>query len=89
MSTSTAPEGAEVYDLADARKRRAARRVNPPPSAPWLLGQPAVRGDDEDLEDAYTRLLARQVGEHPLPYELAVRAKQLARQLAATQRLDS
>ncbi len=89
MSASTAPEGAKVYDLADARKRRAARRVNPAPTVPRFLGLPDARSDDENLEDAYTQLLARQVGEHPLPHELAVRARQLARRLASTQRVDS
>jgi hypothetical protein len=39
-----------------------------------------------ELEDAYTRLLAHQVGEHPLPYELARAAEQLAGPLAAQQR---
>jgi hypothetical protein len=36
----------------------------------------------EQLLDELARVLAHQVGEHPLPYELALRANVIERQLA-------
>ena len=36
----------------------------------------------EELLDAVARLLARQVGEHPLPHELALRVYAIQRELA-------
>jgi hypothetical protein len=36
----------------------------------------------EQLLDELARVLAHQVGEHPLPYELALRANAIERQLA-------
>jgi hypothetical protein len=42
-------------------------------ASPWAL-------DRRELEDEHTRILARAVGDH-LPYELALRAAELAAQL--------
>ncbi len=46
------------------------------PAPPWVL-------DRRELEDEQTRILARAVGDH-LPYELALRAAELAAQLQRT-----
>ena len=49
--------------------------------APWYMTTPV--SDDErrrELEDEHSRLLAHAVGDH-LPYELALRAGELAAQL--------
>jgi hypothetical protein len=43
------------------------------PPSPWAL-------DRRELEDEHMRILARAVGDH-LPYELALRAAELAAQL--------
>ena len=52
----------------------------PAPPQPWYLTPPAIL-DRRELEDEHTRILARAVGDH-LPYELALRAAQVAEQLA-------
>jgi hypothetical protein len=66
-------------------ERRALRRVlDVPGPAPWYavpLAPPAP--DRRELEDERRRILARAVGDH-LPYELALRAAELAAQLQRT-----
>jgi len=55
-----------------------------PASQPWYatpLSAPAL--DRGELEDEHTRILARAVGDH-LPYELMLRAAELAAQLQRT-----
>jgi len=52
----------------------------PAPPQPWYL-TPTPIVDRRELEDEHTRILARAVGDH-LPYELALRAAQVAEQLA-------
>jgi hypothetical protein len=55
-----------------------------PDPSPWYatpLAVPAL--DRRELEDEHTRVLARAVGDH-LPYELALRAAELAAQLQRT-----
>jgi hypothetical protein len=49
------------------------------PLAPAATGGATGR---EELLDAVARLLARQVGEHPLPHELALRVYAIERELA-------
>jgi len=51
-----------------------------PAPQPWYMTPPATI-DRRELEDEHTRILARAVGDH-LPYELALRAAQVAEQLA-------
>ena len=51
-----------------------------PAPQPWYMTPPAIL-DRRELEDEHTRILARAVGDH-LPYELALRAAQVAEQLA-------
>ena len=50
-----------------------------PALQPWYMTPPATI-DRRELEDEHTRILARAVGDH-LPYELALRAAQVAEQL--------
>lgn len=50
------------------------------PSQPWYAAAPTAAPDREALEDEHTRVLARAVGDH-LPYELVLRAAELAAQL--------
>jgi hypothetical protein len=54
-----------------------------PGSQPWYATPPAMPVDRRELEDEHTRILSRAVGDH-LPYELALRAAQLAAQLQRT-----
>jgi hypothetical protein len=51
-----------------------------PGPRPWYA-TPAL--DRRELEDEHTRVLARAIGDH-LPYELALRAMELAAQLQRT-----
>jgi len=51
-----------------------------PAPQPWYM-TPTPIVDRRELEDEHTRILARAVGDH-LPYELALRAAQVAEQLA-------
>jgi hypothetical protein len=50
---------------------------------PWYATTPAMPVDRRELEDEQTRVLAQAVGDH-LPYELALRAAELATQLQRT-----
>jgi len=50
-----------------------------PAPQPWYM-TPTTVLDRRELEDEHTRILARAVGDH-LPYELALRAAQVAEQL--------
>jgi hypothetical protein len=56
-----------------------------PGPQPWYATapSPAPALDRHELEDEHTRVLAQAVGDH-LPYELALRAAQLAAQLQRT-----
>jgi hypothetical protein len=54
-----------------------------PGTQPWYMTAPTPAIDRRELEDEHTRILARAVGDH-LPYELALRASELAAQLALT-----
>ena len=68
-----------------AGRRRALTLVPSLPAAqPWYATPPAppVPGRRE-LEDEHTRVLSRAVGDH-LPYELVLRAAELAAQLQRT-----
>jgi len=49
-----------------------------PGPQPWYAAAPAR--DRRELEDEHTRILAQAVGDH-LPYELVLRAAELAAQL--------
>lgn len=51
-----------------------------PGPQPWYATAPTPAFDRLELEDAHTRILAQAVGDH-LPYELALRAAELAAQL--------
>ncbi|MFP5379968.1 MAG: hypothetical protein ACLGHP_09520 [Vicinamibacteria bacterium] len=51
-----------------------------PGPQPWYATGPTPALDRLELEDAHTRILAQAVGDH-LPYELALRAAELAAQL--------
>jgi hypothetical protein len=51
-----------------------------PGPQPWYATAPSPALDRNELEDEHTRVLAQAVGDH-LPYELALRAAQLAAQL--------
>jgi hypothetical protein len=48
---------------------------------PWYATAPPPPIDRQALEDEHTRVLSRAVGDH-LPYELVLRADELAAQLA-------
>ena len=48
--------------------------------APWYAMTPTPAPDRQALEDEHTRILAQAVGDH-LPYELVLRANELAAQL--------
>lgn len=50
---------------------------------PWYATPPAMPVELRELEDEHTRVLAQAVGDH-LPYELALRASELAAQLQRT-----
>jgi hypothetical protein len=50
------------------------------PSQPWYATAPTPAPDRQALEDEHTRVLARAVGDH-LPYELVLRAADIAAQL--------
>jgi hypothetical protein len=55
-----------------------------PGSQPWYAtAVPSPALDRRELEDEHTRVLAQAVGDH-LPYELALRAAELAAQLQRT-----
>jgi hypothetical protein len=54
-----------------------------PGPQPWYATTPAIPTDRRKLEDQHTRVLAQAVGDH-LPYELALRAAELAAQLQRT-----
>jgi hypothetical protein len=55
-----------------------------PDRQPWYASAPTPPAfDRRELEDERTRVLARAVGDH-LPYELALRAAELAAQLQRT-----
>ncbi len=54
-----------------------------PGPQPWYATAVAPAVDRRELEDEHTRILARAVGDH-LPYELALRAAELAVQLQRT-----
>ncbi len=60
---------------------RAIALVPSPP--PWYATALTPAFDRLELEDAHTRILAQAIGDH-LPYELAVRAAELAAQLQRT-----
>jgi len=62
-------------------ERRALVLVSDPP--PWYATTPTPAPDRLALEDEHTRILAQAVGDH-LPYELALRANELAAQLQQT-----
>jgi hypothetical protein len=47
---------------------------------PWYAAPLPPAPDRREVEDEHTRILARAVGDH-LPYELALRATELAAQL--------
>ena len=66
-------------------KKRALTLVPSLPAAqPWYATPPATRAlDRRELENEHTRILARAVGDH-LPYELVLRAAELAAQLQRT-----
>ena len=57
----------------------------PPVAAPrpWYATLAPSARDRRELEDEHTRILARAVGDH-LPYELMLRAAELAAQLQRT-----
>lgn len=51
---------------------------------PWYATPPATLAlDRRELEDEHTRILAQAVGDH-LPYELVLRAAELAAQIQHT-----
>jgi hypothetical protein len=54
-----------------------------PGPQPWYATAPTPLSDRRALEDERTRILAEAVGDH-LPYELALRASELAAQLERT-----
>ena len=51
-----------------------------PDPSPWYTTTPAMPVDRCELENEHTRVLAQAVGDH-LPYELVLRAAELAAQL--------
>jgi hypothetical protein len=51
-----------------------------PAPVPWYAPPPMPARGRRELEDEHTRILARAVGDH-LPYELVLRAAELAAQL--------
>jgi hypothetical protein len=68
-------------DSGQVGERRALRLV-PALAAPepWYATPPMPAQGRRELEDEHTRILARAVGDH-LPYELMLRAAELAAQL--------
>jgi len=52
-----------------------------PGSQPWYATAPPPAPDRQAVEDEHTRVLSRALGDH-LPYELVLRADELAAQLA-------
>jgi hypothetical protein len=54
-----------------------------PGPQPWYATALAPAVDRRELEDEHSRVLAQAVGDH-LPYELALRAAELAAQLQRT-----
>ncbi|MEA2492768.1 MAG: hypothetical protein QOJ29_679 [Thermoleophilaceae bacterium] len=54
-----------------------------PPPEPWYTTALPPAVDRPELEDEHTRVLAQAVGDH-LPYELTLRAAELAVQLQRT-----
>jgi hypothetical protein len=54
-----------------------------PAPEPWYATALSPAVDRRELEDEHTRVLAQAVGDH-LPYELALRAAELAAQLQRT-----
>jgi len=69
------------HDSDQVGERRALTLVADP--APWYATTPVPAPDRQALEDEHTRILARAVGDH-LPYELTLRANELAEQLQQT-----
>ena len=69
-----------ISSSTDAVGEGPALTLVPAPPQPWYMTSPAIV-DRRELEDEHTRILARAVGDH-LPYELALRAAQVAEQLA-------
>ena len=69
-----------IHDSNQAGEGRAL--VLAPGPQPWYA-TPAPALDRRELEDQHTRILAQAVGDH-LPYELALRAAELAAQLQRT-----
>jgi hypothetical protein len=69
----------------DSNQVRAALVLLPAVAAaqPWYATPLASAPDRRELEDEHTRILARAVGDH-LPYELALRAAEVAAQLQRT-----
>jgi hypothetical protein len=74
-----------THEINQVGKRRTPTLVPGLPAAqPWYATPPAAPTlGRRELEDEHTRILARAVGDH-LPYELALRAPELATQLQRT-----
>jgi hypothetical protein len=70
-----------IHESDQVGEGRALVLVPGPP--PWYAIPPAMPVDRRELEDEHTRVLARAVGDH-LPYELVLRAAELAAQLQRT-----
>ena len=70
-----------IYESNQVGEGRALALVSGP--QPWYASAPSPALDCRALEDEHTRILARAVGDH-LPYELALRAADLAAQLQRT-----
>jgi hypothetical protein len=70
------------YDSSDQVEEGRALVLVPGPQ-PWYATTPTMPVDRHELEDEHTRILAQAVGDH-LPYELALRAAELAAQLQRT-----
>jgi hypothetical protein len=75
------PPVSTIYDSDQVGERRPLALV--PDPSPWYATPPAMPVDRRELEDEHTRILSRAVGDH-LPYELALRAAELAAQLQRT-----
>jgi hypothetical protein len=71
-----------IYDSSHVGQGQALTLV--PGPHPWYATAPTSADERrEELADEHTRILARAVGDH-LPYELVLRADELAAQLART-----
>jgi hypothetical protein len=64
----------------DTRRVGEGRALTLLPSQPWYATAAPPPPDRQALEDEHTRVLARAVGDH-LPYELMLRAAEIAAQL--------